>query len=85
MQYTLDVNDIIIITTKDDKTYEAKLLDKNPTELFITLISFGRIILKWESILTVHKIVEPKRRKKSFSPRYKILVWRSDMPELQAS
>ena len=84
MHYTLEIGDNILITTLDEKVYQAKLIDNTHDQLFINLVSFGKISINWDSVYTVHKIIEPIRKKRSFSPRYKVLVWQLDNSELQA-
>jgi hypothetical protein len=85
MNYQLEVEDRVILTTQEGDVYNAIVLEIGTNDLYIKMSGFGKLTLKWSDIRLIQKLVSPVNRGTSYSPAYKVKVWQSDIGSVAAS
>lgn len=85
MNYQLEINDKVTVTTQTGDIYSAIVLDMTKNDIFLKLAGFGKLNIKWNDIWLIQKIIAPTCRGMSYSPTYKVRVYQNDNPKLAAS
>lgn len=78
MNYQLEVNDKISLTTNNNETYSAIVLGIGKSDIFVNLLGFGKLSIKWKDIWSIQKILTPNSHgNASFGATYKVNVYNS--------
>ncbi len=86
MNYQLQVNDKISLTTTSNETYSAIVLGIGKSDIFVNLLGFGKLSIKWKDIWSIQKILIPNCHGiASYGPTYKVSVYQSQNPNKTAS
>ena len=85
MNYELEKDDKVTVTTQSGDVYSAIVLDITHNDIFLKLAGFGKLSIKWNDIWLIQKVVAPINRGLSYGPTYKVRVFQNDAPKKVAS
>lgn len=85
MNYQLEVDDKVTVTTQSGDVYSAIVLGINNNDVYFKLAGFGKLSIKWNDIWLIQKIIAPACNGMSYGPTYKVRVFQNDPPKKAAS